>query len=83
MLDCNVLMLSVLTIKGIAVIKPERKAAWLWLYVREPVVISLRSYWSVLEELSLAWQLACSKPGSLSVGHSRRHVGGPTNWDIA
>ncbi len=20
---------------------------------------------------------------SLSVGHSRRHVGGPTNWDIA
>ncbi len=21
--------------------------------------------------------------GSLSVGHSRRHVGGPTNWDIA
>ncbi len=29
MLDCNVLMLSVLTIKGTAVIKPERKAAWL------------------------------------------------------
>ncbi len=20
---------------------------------------------------------------SLSVGHSRRHVGGPTNWDLA
>ncbi len=28
-LDCNVLMLSVLAIKGTAVIKPERKAAWL------------------------------------------------------
>ncbi len=27
MLDCQVLMLSVLTIKGSAVIKPERKAA--------------------------------------------------------
>ncbi len=27
MLDCNVLMLSVLTRKGTAVIKPERKAA--------------------------------------------------------
>ncbi len=28
-LDCNVLMLSVLTIKGTGVIKPERKATWL------------------------------------------------------
>ncbi len=23
------------------------------------------------------------KNSSLSVGHSRRHVGGPTNWDLA
>ncbi len=29
MLDCNVLMLSFLTIKGTAVIKPERTDAWL------------------------------------------------------
>ncbi len=63
MLDCNVLMLSVLTRKGTAVIKPERKAAWLWLYVREVVEKSLHSYWSVLEEFSLTWQLACPEPG--------------------
>ncbi len=35
-------------------------------YVRESVVISLRSYWSVLEELSLAWQLACLEPASVT-----------------
>ncbi len=46
MFDFNVPMLSVLTIKGTAVIKPERKAAWLLLYVSGSVVISLRSYWS-------------------------------------
>ncbi len=50
MLDCNVLMLSVLTIKGTAVIKPERKAAWLC----ERVSVILHSYWPVLEELNSA-----------------------------
>ncbi len=48
MLDCNVVMVSVLlTIKCTAVIKPEINTSRL--YVRESVVISLHSYWSVLE----------------------------------
>ncbi len=52
MLDCNVVMLSVLTIKGAAVITREKGC--MAMIVCERISDNIASYWSVLEELSLA-----------------------------
>ncbi len=54
-------MLSALTIKGTAVIKPERMAA-MAMIVCERVGGNI-AFLFVSDELSLAWQLACPEPG--------------------
>ncbi len=51
MLDCNVLMLSVLTIKGTAVIKPDRKGCMAMIVCQR---VSGNISFLLVSELSLA-----------------------------
>ncbi len=49
----------------------------------KPLLSFMIALWislSLMESLAMTMlQISCS----LSVRHSRRHVGGPTNWDLA